>query len=74
MMKFNRASSSVPEKHLCDSTRDGDWIIYTCPLCNYELRENWRDGQIIVRNAKVNVNHSGRYMPAEYQDAYTNLN
>lgn len=74
MTEFNNGSSSVPERHTCDSTRDGDWIIYTCPRCNYELRENWRNGQVIIRNAKRNVNHTGRYAPAEYQDIYTNLN
>jgi hypothetical protein len=62
------------EKHVCTSYRDGDWIIYSCPHCDYELRENWRDGNLQVRNPKRDVRHSGTYFPEEYKEAFENIN
>jgi len=34
------------EHHVCKSYRHGEWIIYCCTSCNYELRENWQTGKI----------------------------
>lgn len=56
----------APEKHLCESYRKDDWIIYTCVKCDYELRENLVTGEMKVKNAKANVRHSGSYIPAEH--------
>jgi hypothetical protein len=60
--------------HKCEATRKGDWIVYRCPKCDYELRENWRSGDIKVNNPKLKIKHTGAYYPIEYQDAYGNLN
>lgn len=62
------------ENHVCESYRVGDWIIYNCPKCNYELRENWRTGELNVRNPKAYIRHSGSYFPKEYKEAFENLN
>ena len=62
------------ESHQCEAVRDGDWIIYRCTECDYELRDNWRTDQLIVRNAKPEINHSGSYFPYEYHEAFTNMN
>ena len=67
-------SSSEKERHVCESYRVGDWIIYNCPKCNYELRENWRTGELNVRNSKASVRHSGTYFPIEYKQAFENVN
>jgi len=72
MQYINLPSGS--HTHTCDSYRDGDWIVYTCPRCDYELRKQWRTGKLIVRNAKVNIRHRGTYFPTEYKDAFMNLN
>lgn len=64
----------VAESHICTSRRDGDWIIHACDECDYELRDNWRTGELIVNNAKTTVNHSGSYSPFGYQDPPSSLN
>ena len=74
MLKPKTHSSTHMKHHQCNATRNGDWIIYRCPKCNYELRENWRTGDIKISNPQPKVKHSGAYYPIEYQDVYGNLN
>jgi hypothetical protein len=62
------------EHHQCAGFREGDWIIYLCEQCNYELRDNSRTGELIVRNAKPEINHSGSYFPYPYRQAFESLN
>lgn len=62
------------EHHACRAYRNGDWITFQCPTCNYERRENWRTGEFQVRNSQPHVRHSGSYFPAEYRDAFENVN
>jgi hypothetical protein len=62
------------DKHNCSSFRDGDWIIYTCPKCNYVCRENWRTGEYEVKNPNPAATHYGSYFPKEYADSFMNLN
>lgn len=74
MMNFQNNFHSKYERHICESYRNGDWIIYSCPRCNYQMRENWRTGEMTVRNPKLDIKHSGSYFPSEYQDIFENLN
>ncbi len=62
------------EHHQCESYRDGDWIIYTCSQCNYELKEHWETGEISVTNAHPHIRHSGSYFPPSYKMALENRN
>lgn len=63
------------EQHVCKSYRNGDWIIFYCEQCpDYERRMNWRTGEMQVKNAKTEVSHNGFYAPAEYKDAFENMN
>ncbi len=73
-MEFPHTPHEEYERHICESYRHGDWIVHHCPLCNYELRENWRTGEISVRNPKLKIKHSGSYFPTEYQSIFENLN
>lgn len=60
--------------HKCIASPDGDWVIYHCDECDYELRDNLRTGQLIVRNARTEINHSGSYCPTEFCQASEYLN
>jgi len=71
-LKFETAANY--EHHVCESYRDADWIIHRCPQCDYEMRDNWRTGELIVKNSKVRINHSGSYFPEEYIDSFENQN
>jgi hypothetical protein len=59
----NCAIRYISERHTCESVCDGDWIIHRCPKCDYELRDNWKTGEIKVFNSKSDINHSGYYAP-----------
>jgi hypothetical protein len=67
-------SMSSGEHHECKGFRQGEWTIYRCPKCDYELRDNWRTGELKVHNAKRHVRHSGNYVPNEYASAFENVN
>jgi len=74
MSKSEFDASKKSDGHTCYSFRDGDWIIYCCPSCDYELRENWRTNEIKVRNDDPDIKHFGGYFPPEYKEAFENLN
>ena len=59
--------------HQCTSFRLGDWIVYRCGSCSYELRENWRTGELLVKNSTPAIRHFGGYYPQEYKEAFENL-
>ncbi len=65
---------SNSKHHECQGFRQGEWIIYRCPQCNYEMRDNWRTGELKVNNPKHDIRHSGNYFPNEYKTIYENLN
>ncbi|MCA9734012.1 MAG: hypothetical protein H6696_04455 [Deferribacteres bacterium] len=61
--------------HPCKSIRNGDWIVFTCPLCpDYERRVNWRTKELTVKGSKAEIQHSGDYIPDEYKHAFTAMN
>ena len=37
--------------------------MYRCGECDYILRDNVRSGEVVVENAKLDVDHSGIYFP-----------
>jgi len=46
--------------HQCTSHRDGEWIIWRCPLCSgYERRFNWSTGQMTCTGLPDGVVHTG---------------
>jgi len=51
------------ERHSCEARREGDWVIYTCPQCDYRLRDNLITGEMQIENASRDVAHSGEYRP-----------
>lgn len=50
------------ENHKCESTQEGDWIVYRCPICkNYERRINWRTKEMKVKQSNSRFLHSGSH-------------
>ena len=62
------------ERHECIPQRKGDWIVYNCPSCDYQLWDNMETGETKVFNAKTDIRHSGSYFPTAYQKTLENLN
>jgi hypothetical protein len=64
-IQFN--STQNTEKHECEAHHIGDWIVYTCPQCDYELKKNWKTGELFVENVKAKISHFGSYAPPQYK-------
>jgi len=75
VMKIEFKNFSGAEQHECESYRDGDWIIFRCPVCKeYERRLNWRTGKMSVQNGSKDINHTGYYYPHDLKDVLLNPN
>jgi hypothetical protein len=59
--------------HHCTSHREGDWIIWRCPICaHYERRFNWRTGQMQCDKGDVgDAIHTGSNSAASNMEALT---
>ena len=76
MKTLDLRNHEYAEEHRCESYRDGDWIVFTCPLClDYERRLNWRTGNMTAKDqTPIHIQHSGEYFPTEYDHAFTCAN
>lgn len=46
--------------HRCTSYRDGDEIVWKCPICEgYERRLNYKSGEMTVRKGGSDAMHTG---------------
>jgi hypothetical protein len=68
------SSGSNRERHFCTGARHGDWIVYACTECDYELREHWQTGVTRMVNPKQNIYHSGSYLSPAYEQLIHRLN
>ena len=63
-----------PAVHTCNSTRKGDWIVFSCEQCEgYERRLNWKTGEMKVKTGGSTAQHSGVHIPAGVNPALMNL-
>jgi hypothetical protein len=37
------------ERHQCEAKRKEDWLIFTCPQCDYIRKMNWKTGEMKTR-------------------------
>ena len=52
------------EQHQCIGHKEGDWIIFTCPICrDYERRINWKTHQVKVKKGSSMATHAGSHAP-----------
>ena len=51
------------ERHQCEAERNEDWLIFTCPQCDYIRRLNWRTGEMKSKGGSSEVLHEGYYQP-----------
>lgn len=63
------------EQHQCIGHREGDWIIFHCPLCkDYERRINWKTREVKVRKGDSNITHAGSHGPVASDDSVFSRN
>lgn len=59
--------------HICDAFKNGDEIVFTCPVCEYERRINIKTGEIRVKGLSSKT-HSGTYNNSVYNSILERLN
>jgi hypothetical protein len=64
-MKIEFKSNDGEIRHSCQSKQDGDWIVFTCPICrDYERRLNFKTGQMKTRTGEnPDALHIGTFQP-----------
>ncbi len=63
--------------HACESRREGQWLIFTCPKCpHYERRFNYHTGEMQVLEAAPDpaIRHVGTYSPPALEQGQFNPN
>jgi hypothetical protein len=61
------AGPSGLEHHECESSIEGDWIVFRCPLCkDYERRIHQVTSEMKVKNISAWISHSGRHVSLEH--------
>lgn len=51
-------------EHHCIGHKEGNWIIFTCPVCrDYQRRINCVTKEVIVRKGSSNAVHVGSHAP-----------
>ncbi len=64
MIEINFDRQLTLTHHECESTIEGDWFVFRCPICkDYERRINCLTGETAVKNISAVISHSGRHMP-----------
>lgn len=54
--------NSEKETHKCTSYREGDWVIFKCPICiQYERRINLINGTMKTKGSSENILHTGMF-------------
>lgn len=64
------------EVHTCESRREGDWIIFTCPNCpEYESRINFKTEERISQPIEDPfIFHEGSFVPTGLENLDYNPN
>ena len=63
------------EQHACIGYQEGDWIIFTCPICkDYERRVNWKTNEIKVKKGDSKFRHFGSHAPLRTQTETFSIN
>lgn len=62
------------EKHTCTSEKKGDWIIFTCPDCDYVRKLNYKTQEMKVSGGNITTAHSGLHIPVGLQPENLSLN
>ena len=74
MLKMDFENNDQNVHHVCNASRDGDWIVYQCPKCDYVRREHIETDESVVENIKAHIHHSGFYVPLHYLNSIDDRN
>ena len=67
-MKSYEFKSEGFERHTCNSSKEGEWIIFQCPKCGYVSKMNPRTHEMkVIDIGDETVLHSGMHVPIGIQ-------
>lgn len=60
------------ETHHCTSHREGEWVVWRCPLCDrYERRFNAKTGEMKINRGGSEARHTGTSTQMQNMQALT---
>lgn len=63
-MRRQSSNHQQEKEHQCIGHKEGDWIIFTCPVCkDYQRQINCVTKQVTVRKGNSNAIHVGSHAP-----------
>jgi hypothetical protein len=73
---FDINFSGNPSTHQCEQRIEGDWVIFTCPICkDYERRINLKSKEMQVYGSEGNPHlHRGTFIKPGFENLQCNLN
>jgi hypothetical protein len=75
MYEINVSNKPDYDQHECESSKEGDWVIFRCPICKgYERRIHAVTGEMKVKHANSTARHTGSYIIFERADSAAMLN
>jgi hypothetical protein len=66
MLRLKFGDNHQQTRHECRAVREGDWIVYYCPKCDYVRKEHIETRECVVKNMKIDIQHSGFYASPHY--------
>lgn len=74
-IQFNPSQPDL-ESHTCESHREGDWLVFTCPHCKtYERRINFKTGGMTSQPGEDPfIQHQGQFVPIGLENANASAN
>ena len=72
-MQFEFSQREAAGRHRCEARREGDWAIFTCPLCNdFERRMNLKTGKMQTRQQEDSfILHEGFFVPTGLEHTHS---
>ncbi len=67
MINFNLPDSQKTS-HECNSHKEGDWMIFICPHCDYVRQINYKTGKMKTSGGDDNIIHHGVQAPRFEKD------
>ena len=68
MQKFNLSENLDRKRHVCQSYREGDLIIFICPDCDYIRQINFKTKKMESVGGAIDVIHEGMHQPIKMID------
>ncbi len=63
-MRRQASKQQKLDEHQCIGHREGDWIIFTCPVCrNYQRNINFVTKEVVVVKGSTTAIHVGAHTP-----------